>query len=166
MANETAYTRVMYDGKTVNARTRDALKYAEKLWRKRMGHKKSIRLAQGSYRKGSAAAASGSTHDGGGVVDIRTAGVGLDAEETKQLNRALRDAGFASWIRDSRDGMDPHIHAIALLDKEMSASAKRQCADFDRGKNGLTNGAKDRNTYRPDPRLRYSYAQGKPVTRT
>lgn len=162
---ETAYTRVTFDGKTVNARTRDALKYAQKLWRSRMGHKLSIRLAQGSYRKGNAAAASGSTHDGGGVVDIRTAGVGLDAEQTKQLNRALRDAGFASWIRDSRDGMDPHIHAIAIADKEMSSSAKTQTVDFDKGKNALRNGAKDRNSYRADPRLRFSYKQGKPVPR-
>jgi hypothetical protein len=160
---EGPYTRVTYDGKTVNARTRDALKYAQKLWRQRGGHKKTIRLAQGSYT--SAVAASGSTHDGGGVVDCRTAGVGLDAEETKQLHRALRDAGFASWIRDSRDGMDPHIHAIACNDREMSRSAEQQQRDFDAGKNGLRNGAKDRNSYRPDPPLRFSYKQGKPVPR-
>lgn len=161
---ETAYTKVKYDGKTVNARTRDALKHAQKLWRKRGNHTKSIRLAQGSYNKGGVSASAG-THDGGGVVDIRTAGVGLDAEETKQLNRALRDAGFASWIRDSRDGMDPHIHAIATEDNQMADSAARQVVDFDKGKNGLKNGAKDRNSYRPDPKLRFSYKQGKPVPR-
>lgn len=161
---ETAYTKVKFDGKTVNARTRDALKYAQKLWQTRGKHKKTIRLAQGSYNKGGVSASAG-THDGGGVVDCRTAGVGLDAEETKQLNRALRDAGFASWIRDSRDGMDPHIHAIACSDREMASSASRQVVDFDKGKNGLRNGAKDRNTYRPKPKLRFSYKQGKPVTR-
>lgn len=167
---ETAYTRVKFDGKTVNARTRDALKYAEALWRKRGGHKLSIRLAQGSYAasSGNRVQASGSTHDGGGVVDVRTAGVGLDAQQTKDLNRALRDAGFASWIRDSRDGMDPHIHAIAVGDREMAASAARQVTGpggFDAGRNGLNNAAKDRNAYRPSPPLRFSYKQGKPVPR-
>ena len=29
-------------------------------------------------------------------------------------SRALRDAGFAAWARDSRDGFDPHIHAILI----------------------------------------------------
>jgi hypothetical protein len=161
---EGPYTRVKFDGKTVNARTRDALKYAQRLWRKRGNHTKSIRLAQGSYNKGGVAA-SGSTHDGGGVVDVRTAGVGLDAQETKELNRALRDAGFASWIRDSRDGMSPHIHAVACSDREMSSSAAGQVVQFDQGDNGLANDRDDRNSYRPKPRLRFSYAQGKPVPR-
>jgi hypothetical protein len=166
--SETAYTRVTFDGKTVNARTRDALKYAQALWRKRGRHKLTIRLAQGSYAAsggGNRVQASGSTHDAGGVVDVRTAGVGLDAQQTKDLNRALRDSGFASWIRDSRDGMDPHIHAIALGDKEMSSSARSQTVDFDNGRNALRNGARDRNTYRPDPKLRFSYKRGKPVPR-
>ena len=161
---EGPYTRVKYDGKTVNARTRDALKYAQKLWRDRGGHKKTIQLSQGSYNKGGVAA-SGSTHDGGGVVDVRTAGVGLDAQETKDLSRALKDAGFAAWIRDSRDGMSPHIHAIACEDNEMAASAARQVVSFDAGKNGLSNNAPDRNTYRANPKLRFSYKQGKPVPR-
>jgi hypothetical protein len=162
--SETAYTRVKFDGKTVNARTRDALKYAQRLWRDRGKHKLTIRLAQGSYNKGGVAASAG-THDGGGVVDIRTAGVGLDAAQTKALNRALRDAGFASWIRDSRDGMGPHIHAIAIGDKEMASGARSQVTSFDAGRNGLRSNGKDRNSYRPDPRLRFSYAKGKPVPR-
>lgn len=161
---QTANTRVTFDGKPVTARTRDALKYAQSLWRKRGGHTLSIRLAQGSFSGGSVAA-SGSTHDGDAVVDCRTTGVGLDAQQIKDLNRALRDAGFASWIRDSRDGMDPHIHAILIGDKQMAPSAARQVESFDKGRNGLRNNAKDRNTYRPDPPVRYNYAKGKPVPR-
>lgn len=162
-AQETAYTRVMYDGKLVNARTRDALKYAQADWRKRMGHKKSIRLAKGSYQP--ASDTSGTTHNGGGAVDIRTKVVGLTDEEIKELSRALKDAGFACWIRDDRDGFDPHIHAIACSDRQMSASAKRQVVSFDLGRNALTNNLKDRNPYRPSPKLRFSYEQGKPVAR-
>lgn len=161
---EGPYTRVTWSGKTINARTRDALLYAQRLWRKRGDHHMSIQLAQGSYNRGGVSASAG-THDGGGVVDIRTTGVGLDPQETKDLNRALRDAGFASWIRDSRDGMPPHIHAIAIADKEMSASASRQVVSFDQGRNGLRSNAKDRNTYRPDPKLRFSYAKSRPVPR-
>jgi len=161
---EGPYTRVTWSGKTINARTRDALLYAQKLWRKRGNHHKSIQLAQGSYNKGGVSASAG-THDGGGVVDIRTTGVGLDPQETKDLNKALKDAGFAAWIRDSRDGMSPHIHAIAIADKQMAASASRQVVSFDQGRNGLRSNAKDRNTYRPDPKLRFSYKQGKPVPR-
>ena len=44
---ETAYTRTTFDGKLVNARTRDALKYAQALWRERGGHRLSIRIAKG-----------------------------------------------------------------------------------------------------------------------
>jgi hypothetical protein len=160
---ETAYTRVLFDGDVVNARTRDALLYAQALWRKRMGHRKSIRLAKGSYQR--ASATSGTTHNGGGAVDVRTRGVGLGDADIDALNRALRDAGFASWIRDSRDGFDPHIHALACGDREMSASARRQVTAFDLGRNALTSNLRDRNPYRPPERLRFSYAQGKPVKR-
>ena len=160
---ETAYTRVLFDDDVVNARTRDALLFAQALWRKRMGHRKSIRLAKGSYQQ--ASKTSGTTHNGGGVVDVRTKGVGLTDEEIKELSRALKDAGFACWIRDERDGFDPHIHAIACSDREMSASAKRQVVSFDLGRNALTNNKVDRNPYRAKPKLRFSYAQGKPVTR-
>lgn len=163
MTAETAYSRVLFDGKVVNARTRDALKYAQALWRQRMGHRKSIRLAKGSYQQ--ASSTSGTTHSGGGAVDVRTKGVGLTDEETLRLNIALRDAGLASWIRDHRDGFDPHIHALAFSDAQMSASARRQLVAFDLGRNALVSNLKDRNPYRPAPRLRFNYNLGKPVKR-
>jgi hypothetical protein len=161
----TPYTRISLGNDTsgrplvLNVRTRDMLNAVER----RLNRK--LTIVQGSYRAGNGAAASAGTHDGGGVVDIRTAGVGLDAAQTKALNRALRDAGFASWIRDSRDGMGPHIHAIAIGDKEMASGARSQVTSFDAGRNGLRSNGKDRNSYRPDPRLRFSYAKGKPVPR-
>jgi hypothetical protein len=161
---ETAYSRVTFDGKVVNARTRDALLFAQKLWRERGGHKKSIRLAKGSYQP--ASATSGTTHSGGGAVDVRTKGVGLTDEEIKGLNIALRDAGFACWIRDDRDGFDPHIHGLAISDREMSASAKRQVVAFDLGRDGLVSNRVDRNPYRPNPKLRFNYQLGRPVKRT
>jgi hypothetical protein len=161
--SEHAYTRVVFDGKPVNARTRDALLFAQALWRKRGKHRKSIRLAKGSYQQ--ASDTSGTTHSGGGAVDVRTKGVGLTDEETKELSIALKDAGFACWIRDDRDGFDPHIHALACSDREMSASAQRQVVSFDLGRNALVSNLKDRNPYRPSPKLRFNYSTGKPVPR-
>lgn len=155
--------RVLFDGKIVTVRTRDALLYAERLWQQRGKHHKKIRLAQGSFNN--SVGASAGTHAGDAVVDIRTTGVGLTAEETRGLLRALRDAGFAAWIRDGRDGMDPHIHACLIADPEMASGAKAQCVDYDKGLNGLVNRAKDRNSYRPKQKIRFSWRQGKPVPR-
>ena len=163
MSRDNVNQRVTFDGKTVTVRTRDALLYAQRLWNQRRKHHKKIRLAQGSFNN--SVGASAGTHAGDAVVDVRTAGVGLDADDTKALNRALRDAGFAAWIRDQRDGMDPHIHACLIADPEMGPGAKAQCVDYDKGLNGLRNRAKDRNPYRPKVKVRYSWRQGKPVPR-
>ena len=163
MVRSNVNQRVNFDGHIVTVRTRDALYYAQRIWRERGKHVKKIRLAQGSFSN--SVGASAGTHDGDAVVDIRTTGVGLTAGETTSLLRALRDAGFAAWIRDHRDGMPPHIHACLIADPEMAPGAKAQCVDYDKGLNGLRNRAKDRNSYRPDPKVRYSWLQGKPVKR-
>lgn len=163
MARDNVNQRVLFDGRVVTVRTRDALLYAQRLWQARGKHHKSIRLAQGSFS--TSVGASAGTHDGDAVVDVRTTGVGLTAAETAALNKALKDAGFAAWIRDSRDGMPPHIHACLIADPEMASGAKAQCVDFDKGLNGLRNRAKDRNPYRHKPRIRFSWLQGKPVPR-
>jgi hypothetical protein len=163
MARDHVNQRVNFDGHTVTVRTRDALYYAQRLWRERGKHVKKIRLAQGSFSN--SVGASAGTHDGDAVVDIRTTGVGLSTSETTALNKALRDAGFASWIRDQRDGMPPHIHACLIADPEMAPGAKAQVGDFDKGLNGLRNRAKDRNSYRHKPKIRFSWLQGKPVPR-
>ena len=162
-ARDTVNQRVTFDGRVVTVRTRDALLYAQRLWQRRGKHHKRIRLAQGSFNRG--VGASAGTHDGDAVVDVRTTGVGLTPGETSALNKALKDAGFASWIRDGRDGMPPYLHCCCLSDPEMAAGAKAQCAAFDRGLNGLANGARDRNPYRHRPKIRFSWLQGKPVPR-
>jgi hypothetical protein len=156
---EGPYTRVYWRGVRVNARTRDAILYAEKKWRKKYPTK-TIELTQGSYS--TSVPASGSTHSGGGVVDIRTRNLSTDCRIA--LVRALKDAGAAAWYRDEAEGFSPHIHACFHADKEMSTSAKGQCVSWDNGRNGLRNNAPDP-TYRPDPPVRFSYAQGKPVPR-
>ena len=161
---DTVNTRVYFDGRLVTVRTRDALLYAQALWQKRGKHHKKIRLAQGSFS--TSVDASANTHKGDGVIDVRTRGVGLTNAEIVSLARAMADSGIAPFIRDERDGMDPHIHGLVIADPEMDPSAKGQVKSWDAGRNGLRNNAKDRTTYRPKTKLRFSWVQGKPVPRS
>ena len=118
------YQRVFYGGKLTNARTAAMLAAAEKL----LGH--ALRITQGSYS--TSVAASGSTHAGGGVVDIS----GVHA--TTAVQSALRRVGFAAWIRTPSQGPWPrHIHAVAIGDPSLSSSAANQVKSFLRGGNGL-----------------------------
>lgn len=121
------YNRTEYGGAVVNQRTkvlllRAAIKFGAP-----------FKLTQGSYSKG--VAASAGTHDGGGVVDI---GVTTWSTERRWLAvRALREAGFAAWLRTPAEGFAYHIHACAIGDQEMAPLAVDQVADYFEGKNGL-----------------------------
>jgi TP901 family phage tail tape measure protein len=104
------YSRVSYRGKTFNARTARMLQAAERNYGSGFG------IYQGSYSTN--VKASMGTHNGGGAVDIKP-----PADINKALS-ALSLAGFwAKW----RGGMKPpHIHALAIGDKELSNPARRQ----------------------------------------
>lgn len=130
MAPEPAarYNRVTYSGKTVNQRTADLLRLAEKY------SGQSIRLTQGSYNRGGVAASAG-THDGGGAVDI--------ASSSRSLVLALRKAGFAAWLRTPAQGFSYHIHAVAIGDREASSGAAGQVQSYFNGRNGLANNGAD-----------------------
>lgn len=148
-----AYGRVIYKGVKVNRRTKAALEWV----RKRTGI--NFSLAQGSYNVG--VAASAGTHDGGGVVDVRV--TDLTAGEIDIVLRALKDAGFAAWYRPAVSGLwGPHIHAVLRGDKEMAPGAAAQVVSYDAKRSGLKGNAWDA-TYRPSPRVQFSYRLGKPV---
>jgi hypothetical protein len=72
--------------------------------------------------------------------------------------KAMRTAGFAAWSRGrGHDTFSPHIHAIALGDRELSGQgssfgAADQIPDYKNGRNGLSGHARD-----PD------HALGRPV---
>lgn len=150
------YQRVPYKGVTVNRRTASALDWVARRT------KVPLLLAQGSYT-GGAVAASGTTHNGGGAVDVRV--VNMTARQRIQVVRAMKDAGFAVWYREAVPGLwGPHIHGILIGDEEMSSGAAAQVLSFDAGRNGLRSNASD-NTYRPSPRVRWSHLQGRPVKR-
>jgi hypothetical protein len=123
------YTHVKVNGHLINARTLWMLKRAAVLY---AGRGSPLNVMQGSYTV--ALAASFGTHAGGEAVDISvrvsltSSGV-LSETEQLALVRALRDAGFAAWLRLPTDLNLPvalHIHAVAIGDVELSETARRQ----------------------------------------
>lgn len=92
-------------------------------------------VMQGGFG-GSHIAASGTSHNWPGVVDLSPGTV--EAEE------ALRRAGFASWARNipgrSYAGSGAHNHAVSLLDP--GNKGQGQLSAWERGEDGL-NGATD-----------------------
>lgn len=127
------YHRVSYDGKTVNVRTKVLLMRAEALLR---AH---FILSQGSYSTG--VSASAGTHDGGGVVDIGI--LGLSAAKIDAYVKALRQVGFAAWHRTPDQGFAPHIHAVAIGDRELAPLARSQMQAYFDGRNGLAGSGPD-----------------------
>lgn len=118
----------------VDSRTLAKLRAAER----RLGHK--LTIVQGSYRGGAGAKASAGTHDGAGVVDIRT----WDLPVTPQIVvRALREAGMIAWYRTEAQGFDPHIHAIDYGNPALAPAAARQVTAWEQGRNGLASNGPD-----------------------
>ena len=133
-----ANTRVTYQGRRVNERTRQILEAANTLVRsKRYGSEKSdISLVQGSYNGGGVAASAG-THDGGGAGDIT-------AYNYKNRIKVLRLLGCAAWYRATvRNLWSAHIHFIVIGDNTVSRGGKSQVADYKANRNGLANKGRD-----------------------
>lgn len=133
------YTRIAWRGQTFNKRTVAMIEAAEEI----LGYQ--LTIFQGSYNAGEVQQSAG-THDGGGAVDVW-------GKTGDQLNvvKALRQVGFAAWVRDPSQGnWGFHIHAIALGDREASQGAKDQMTDYRAGRNGLANNGSD-TFWRPNP---------------
>jgi len=128
-------TRLTRDDKVVNARTDRMLAQAEQL----LG--RDLVLEQGSYNPGGDPTSAG-THDGGGVVDVSVKG--MSSGTRTAVARALREVGFAAWVRSPSQGKWPwHIHAVVISDTDLSSPAQHQVGDYYLGKNGLANGGPD-----------------------
>lgn len=136
------YRHVQRSGVTVSARTNELLDRAEKIMRDKYGHRNfHFQLSQGSYNPGGVGGSAG-THDGGGAIDVRTVMHGRGVVD--DMVRSLREAGFAAWSRGrGHDSFDPHIHAIAIGDRQLSGEARGQVVDYAAGRNGLANDARD-----------------------
>jgi peptidoglycan hydrolase-like protein with peptidoglycan-binding domain len=127
--------RVHRDGYVVNTRTQAMLTEAGRL----LGFR--LKLSQGSYNPGGDPNSAG-THDGGGVVDISV--TGMSAATRTKVARALRQVGFAAWVRNPNQGDWPwHIHAAAINDTDLSSQAQHQVGDYYLGLNGLANHGPD-----------------------
>lgn len=127
--------RVPRDGYVVDARTDAMLQEAEATLGRR------LRLDQGSYNPGGDPTSAG-THDGGGVVDINVDG--MTSARRRAVAKALRQVGFAAWVRSPSQGSWPwHIHAVAISDTDLSTPAQHQVGDYYLGLNGLANRAAD-----------------------
>ena len=102
---------------------------------------KPLQFAQGSYRP--TTNYSGSTHAGGGAVDVRTVPLRNHAEKMR-LVKALRLVGFAAWYREPIAGLwGEHIHCIAIGCPDLSSGAQWQVGEYRAGRNGLTDRARD-----------------------
>lgn len=151
------YTRVSFRGVTLNRRTVSMLEQAEAT-SARLGGPARLSFAQGSYHAG--VSKSGHTHDGGGAVDISVAGT--SSRTRAVMVRALREAGFAAWSRGEADGMSPHIHAIAIGDRQATPQAKHQVWEYFNGGDGLVGDRRDgnRDLGRPIPAWAWQYSGG------
>jgi hypothetical protein len=109
-----------------------------------------ITPTQGSW---SGADLSAGTHSGSGALDISVRNIPVDKRVPFVVAMRKRGAG-ATWVRSRKYGWTrgDHIHSMMGCgdsgdDPMISASGKRQVAQWKRGLNGLANGARD-----PHPR--------------
>lgn len=138
-------------GSVMNKRTGALLNRASFIMRNKFGHEGfNFTIVQGSYNN--SVAASGGTHSGGGALDIRTRD--FSKGKVDDMVKSLRMAGFAAWSRGRGfDSFTPHIHALAIGDRQMASSARNQVGSYKAGRNGLVgNGLDpDRHLGRPIP---------------
>jgi hypothetical protein len=94
-------------------------------------------IIQGSYMLPSERAEeSDHTHDGGGVIDLRTHDIPSHIGTARAV-RALRKVGFAAFHRTHPPFTEDHIHAVAIGDVQMDPTAKDQVEEYFHGLNGL-----------------------------
>jgi hypothetical protein len=105
-----------------------------------------VKPTQGSYSGG--VSASAGTHNGGGAIDIAAAQ--LKPAERQVIVKAMRQVGFAAWLRTPEQANWPyHIHGVAVQPKGkndrgvLSYAAHRQVINYYENKNGLASGKPD-----------------------
>lgn len=100
----------------------------------------------------------------GEAIDLRT--WIYTPNQLARVMRSLKDAGFAAWYREPGWAGTPgnaHIHAIPI-GGTLDPQAAWQVTQYDRGRSGLTANLPD-SSYRPSQRVRFDYAEGRPVRR-
>lgn len=155
--------RTTHRGAVVTHRMAAMLKAAEKI----TGF--AILLGQGSYNVGGVGASAG-THDREAgdaricTLDKRGQLRPLTEDERIDLVVALKRVGFACWYRPAVKGLwGAHVHMIPI-GGDLSPAAAAQVKAFDAGRDGLRGNRVDP-TYHPNPKVRWSYALGRPIRR-
>jgi peptidoglycan hydrolase-like protein with peptidoglycan-binding domain len=101
-----------------------------------------LTVTQAGFNAGGVAA-SGGTHDEDGVIDFSTRGL-THAQKLRRV-RALREVGFAAWLRTPDEGpWGEHIHAVAVGEPNLAPVAARQVVALRAGRNGLRSNRADR----------------------
>lgn len=128
------YGLTSWDGETVDNMTAAALRAATK----EFGSNFSI--MQGSHSHD--VAASGGTHDGGGVIDLSVPNGDWEGAMT-----ALRKIGFAAWVRNvpgyGSAGSGAHIHAVLIGNERLSPQAQLQVQSYLNNDDGLSGSRPD-----------------------
>lgn len=132
--------RPLWRGRTnVDAMTIAAIEAAEQI----AGF--TFTVTQGSYQ--SSVPQSAGTHDKGGVIDFHTST--LAADQKARMIAALRNVGWAAWIRYPWQGDWPeHAHSVVIGHPYLADSAARQVTAYRNGLDGLAAGRPD---YHPRP---------------
>lgn len=132
------YELTTYGGETVDYLTHAALSAASK----EAGTE--FRIMQGSHNAGGVAA-SGGTHDGGGVVDLAPTNGDWEGAVT-----AMRKMGFAAWVRNvpghGYAGSGAHIHAVLIGNERLSSQAAVQVQSYLNNDDGLVGTRADDST--------------------
>jgi hypothetical protein len=134
-----------YNGARMDQKTKTFVQVCEK----DLGY--SLTIMQGCYNPGGVAA-SGGTHDGGGVIDLAP----FDFEHKV---RTVRKLGGFGWHRLPIPGVwGEHIHFGIRNQGRLSAAAARQQVDYDADppRDGLAQHSLDP-TWHPDPPVAFSY---------
>lgn len=137
-AGKNPYDLTEWDGHTVDYMTAAALEAAKA----EFGG--DLHMMQGSHNDGGVAA-SGGTHDGGGVVDLSVP----DGNWEGAVN-ALRKIGFAAWVRNvpgyGQAGSGAHIHAVLIGNEQLSPQAQTQVNSYLNNDDGLVGSRPDDST--------------------
>lgn len=165
MALPLAYSLTDFRGGRFTRRTAAMLRWVEA--RASVGN---LVIGQGGWRGSQSAAASGTTHLKDAVdLSVRN----LTDKQKQRLLNTMKDAGFAAWIRTPIPGLWPeHLHAVPIppstsarvVARYLSPSAASQVLAYNAGRDGLTGNRPD-HTYRPSPRVTFSYLRNTPVHR-
>lgn len=121
-------------------------------------------IVQGAFmvKAGGGATASAGYHDKAGCLDLRV--WDLTDEQVRKVIRVTRQYGAASYVRDERHGMDPHIHLTLGTDHPLSVGAEIQWEDYIDARDGLATKGRDYH-WRPDPLVLTPPPSSRPVSR-